>query len=319
MALQLLPALMPLVKPLTDLAVLFIKLDTAVTVHALGALTLLVGFLKTLREMFKPAVDAVHWLTSKIADLFEWLSDHLVGHSVIPDMIRSIVAWFAGLPGKAWNALSGFASRIAGRASDAGAAMLREIRSKLSSAVSAIKGLPGRAKDALGDLGGVLKRSGQALIRGFIEGIKSMGNLVGDAASSLVSKARDYFPFSPAKKGPFSGKGWVSHSGVAIGQAMAAGMRMQESEVSRAARSLAASAQQGIAGADSPLASLVTSPANAGPGGTQAGAASGSGGVLKGRVDVGIDVRGGQDKFVQFMREIISSGGGGDVQFFFGS
>jgi phage-related protein len=318
MALQLLPALLPLMKPLTELAVLFIKLETAVLVHAIGALTTLVGWFKGLREMLKPAVDAVHWLTTKISDAFEWLSDHLVGHSVIPDMVRSIVAWFAGLPGKAWNALSSFASRIAGRASDAGAAMLREIRSKLSSAVSAIRGLPGRAKDALGDLGNVLYRSGRALIRGFVNGIKSMGSIVADAASALVDKAADFFPHSPAKKGAFSGKGWTLHSGQAVAQAMAAGMRMQESEVSRAARSLAASAQQGIAGADSPLASLVTSPGNAG-GGAPAGAASGSGGVVKGEVKVVVDVRGGQDKFVQWLRETIGSGGGGDVQFFLGS
>jgi len=316
---QLLPALLPLLPPLTELTILFVRLQTAGVVVALKGLGLLVSFLKTLREAFKPAVEAVRWLTTKIADLFEWLSDHLVGHSVIPDMVRSIVHWFASLPGKAWNALSSFGSKIADRASDAGARMVSAIRSKLGDAVRWIGGLPGRVKGALGDLGGVLYNSGRALIRGFVDGIKSMWGSATKTASGLLSDIKDHFPNSPAKKGPFSGRGWVTYSGHAIARDFAAGLDSQHGLVADSASALLAAAQKGIAGSASPMASLVTSPANAGPGGTQAGTASGSGGVLKGRVDVGIDVRGGQDKFVQFMREIISSGGGGDVQFFFGS
>lgn len=79
-----------------------------------------------------------------------------------------------------------------------------------------MRGLPGRAKSALGDMGRVLLGAGKALIQGFINGIKNMLGSVRDAASSVVSAARDYFPFSPAKKGPFSGRGYTTYSGLAM-------------------------------------------------------------------------------------------------------
>ena len=51
-----------------------------------------------------------------------------------------------------------------------------------------------------------------------------IGN-VKDAAADVVQAARDFFPFSPAKKGPFSGRGWVLYSGKSIGEAFAEGIR----------------------------------------------------------------------------------------------
>lgn len=83
-----------------------------------------------------------------------------------------------------------------------------------------------------------LVESGKALIQGFIDGIKSMLSAAGDAAKAVVDKVRDFFPFSPAKKGPFSGKGWVLYSGRSIGQAFAQGMLDERSTVASAAKAL---------------------------------------------------------------------------------
>ena len=44
------------------------------------------------------------------------------------------------------------------------------------------------------------------------------------AFDTVMSKAREYLPFSPAKRGPFSGKGWTLYSGRSIVEGLAQGV-----------------------------------------------------------------------------------------------
>lgn len=109
-----------------------------------------------------------------------------------------------------------------------------------------ITGLPGRITGALGNLGGLLVNSGQSLIQGFINGINNMIGSVTGAASSLVSKVRDFFPFSPAKKGAFSGRGYTTYSGKALTQDFARSIAGNAGAVTRAASLVAARAQSAL-------------------------------------------------------------------------
>lgn len=119
------------------------------------------------------------------------------------------------------------------------AAVVSTVKSKIGLVVSTVQSLPGKAKNALGNLGNLLKSSGRALIQGFINGIKGMiGNVTG-AVKGVVSKARDFFPFSPAKEGPFSGKGYTSYSGKALVTDFAKGMTREISKVKNAANQVA--------------------------------------------------------------------------------
>jgi phage-related protein len=308
--LNLLPALIPLIPPLTQLTIALTILATGVITRVvIPALTLLVKFMQGLRRAFQPAIDAVTWLTTTIAHTFEWLADHLVGHSVIPDMINSIVRWFGGLPGRAWSALANLAGNIAGRARDAGEAMVRAIRQGLDNAVGWLGGLGGRALRAIGDLGGVLWNSGQALLKGFIGGIKSMGGLVDNAVSSVLSGAKSFFPNSPAKKGPFSGSGWTHHSGRATARDYAGGLLAEADTVGAAAAALMGSASDGIGG-----------PGLAVQGRGMAGYSAGGGAAAGGRVDLRITVD-GPEAVKKLIRTIVRTdgrGGANSVQTVFG-
>ena len=104
--------------------------------------------------------------------------------------------------------------------------------------MSFVSSLPGRVLGALGNLGGLLVASGRALIQGFISGITSMIGSVVSAVSSVVGAARRLFPFSPAKEGPFSGKGWVLYSGRSIGSAFAQGIKDTTPDAVRASAGL---------------------------------------------------------------------------------
>jgi len=96
------------------------------------------------------------------------------------------------------------------------------------------------------NVGNWLYNSGRALIRGFIDGIKSLAGAAKDAAGSLLSGVRNLFPFSPAKEGPFSGKGWTLYSGQAIAEDLAKGMRQRLALAKQAAEILAESAYPSI-------------------------------------------------------------------------
>lgn len=81
-----------------------------------------------------------------------------------------------------------------------------------SSIMSAVAGFPS-----------MLFESGKKIISGLIDGIKSMFSSAKNAVSGLLSGIRNLLPFSPAKEGPFSGKGWTLYSGQSIVEALADG------------------------------------------------------------------------------------------------
>lgn len=87
-----------------------------------------------------------------------------------------------------------------------------------------VKGIPGRIFDALGNVGTMLYESGRKIIQGLIDGLKSMGSSLKNAGKDLLSGLRNLFPFSPAKEGPFSGRGWTKYSGEALINDFAKGM-----------------------------------------------------------------------------------------------
>ncbi|QUY60899.1 hypothetical protein [Gulosibacter molinativorax] len=80
---------------------------------------------------------------------------------------------------------------------------------------------------------------GKTIIQGLIDGIASMVSGVGDAIGGVVDEISSWLPQSPAKKGPFSGRGWTPHRGKSLVEGFADGMRDSQSDVESAADQLA--------------------------------------------------------------------------------
>lgn len=76
-----------------------------------------------------------------------------------------------------------------------------------------IRGIPGKIIGLFAQAGSWLVNSGAALMNGFKQGILGAVESVKRAVSGALQKVRDFFPFSPAKVGPFSGSGYTSVSG----------------------------------------------------------------------------------------------------------
>lgn len=136
-----------------------------------------------------------------------------------------------------------------------------------------VRTIPGKILDALGNVGAMLFNAGKSLIQGFWDGIKAIWNSMAGWVESKMGALRNLWPFSPAKTGPFSGRGWVLYSGRALMEGFAQGMAERTSMVQDAAK-------QALAGVAGSLptdfsAQVSSSQANAG----LLGAASGSGGT----------------------------------------
>src|SRR5690606_39340172 len=118
------------------------------------------------------------------------------------------------------------AERMWQGAQRAASRLLRAVGRGGSNAGDEVGELAGRAVEALGNVGRALFESGKALIQGFIDGIQSMVSAVGNAVSGVLDFVGGFFPNSPAKRGPFSGRGWTLYSGRAVVEDFAAGMRI---------------------------------------------------------------------------------------------
>ncbi|WP_078315219.1 hypothetical protein [Mycobacterium sp. D16Q16] len=141
---------------------------------------------------------------------------------------------FGGIPTAVATAFGGIVPTVTG--------IISQVVSAFSTGggqiVAEVATWPGKITAALGNLANLLFESGASVVSGFVNGIRSRLGDVASAAGELMSRARSFFPFSPAKEGPFSGRGWVTYSGESIGEGFAQGITNKADAVAGAAKGL---------------------------------------------------------------------------------
>lgn len=123
--------------------------------------------------------------------------------------------------------------------------------------------VPKQITSVLASVPSMMMSSGKKIIQGLIDGIKSMAGSVTGAVSDMLGSVRKYLPFSPAKKGPFSGHGWTLYSGRSIVEALAEGAAQRAPLFEAAIRDTIAAGQDQLAGLEAGALSVT-----AGLGGT---------------------------------------------------
>mgnify|MGYP000930577831 CR=1 FL=1 len=108
--------------------------------------------------------------------------------------------------------------------------------------------VPKQIVSVLASVPSMMMSSGKKIIQGLIDGIKSMAGAAAGAVSDLLSGVRKYLPFSPAKKGPFSGHGWTLYSGRSIVEALAEGAAQRAPLFEAAIRDTIAAGQEQLSG-----------------------------------------------------------------------
>ncbi len=150
----------------------------------------------------------------------------------LPSAFAQFVLFVSTIPEQVQTALATLLANIAlwaidmaAEASEAADGFLRGVTDGLNAAVDFVKSIPDKIKSFFSNAGDWLVNSGKALLDGFAKGIRNAVNAVTSAASDALGAVRKLFPFSPAKKGPFSGHGYTTYSGRALMRDFAKGIK----------------------------------------------------------------------------------------------
>lgn len=174
--------------------------------------------------------------------------------NVLRSVITSVVNGIKSTWTNAWNAVKTLFTNVWRAIVSSASGFASSVRSTFNSVVSFVSSIPGRVMGFFSGMGGMLVSSGRALIDGFKNGIMSAFDAVVGAVQGGLSKIRGLFPFSPAKDGPFSGRGWVKYSGQSLGKtfgdstadALSSSRRGIENEVKNISDIFSSAGAQGV-------------------------------------------------------------------------
>jgi hypothetical protein len=123
-------------KAFEDLKKLFFQLGEDVMM-LIGQLVMTVVHL--FQGLGNTLILTVEGFLTGIINMFKWLWDQLVGHSIIPDLINDIVRWFESLPDQVIGIISGLATRAVSAAVGLGQAIVAGLRAGLGGLENLLK------------------------------------------------------------------------------------------------------------------------------------------------------------------------------------
>lgn len=191
------------------------QIASAVITAATSILSIVLPVISTIVSTVAPAVQGI---LSVVQSAISIISSVVLG---VTSTIQAAVSTFCSDVQTIWSGLWSFVQSFV---SSAWSNVQSAVSSGVSGVISTVSSLPGKIQSFFADAGNWLVNAGRSIIQGLIDGIKSMVGTAVDAASGVVSQIRAFFPFSPAKRGPFSGHGYTTYSGRALMRDWAGGM-----------------------------------------------------------------------------------------------
>lgn len=225
-----------------------------VAVAAITALALALVYLynnnETVRNALNTAWTAIQLLFTTVCTAIQTVISTVwpviqsvisTAMAVIQSVISTILAAINGDWGTVWNNLKAAFSAI-----------WSGIKSAASNGIQAVfttvTGIKDKITGFFSGAGQWLVNSGKALLDGFKQGITDGFNSAKSAVESGLDTLRSFFPFSPAKQGPFSGHGYTTYSGKALMQGLASGITSGASSAASAAASSLSAVQSALSG-----------------------------------------------------------------------
>lgn len=223
----------PLATFLGDVLVAALEVVVAAFTFAVDAVTLLVNAVTDFVNFLMGVPASVQSFVDQVGAFFGQIPGLIGGF--LAGVIASIGAWVASIVAQAVQAGSQFLSSVGGFFGQ----LPGQVGGFLSSVIGTVGGwvssMGGKAAEAASTFGsnlinglmgiiGQAQSAGSAIVQGLIDGIMGMIGAAGDAIGSVVDRIASFLPHSPAKRGPFSGKGWTPYSGRAIVHGLAEGI-----------------------------------------------------------------------------------------------
>lgn len=195
------PALQAVVMPIVQGISAFIQ----------GAMTVIQGIITVVLSIINGNWSAVWGAISGVASAIWGAITGVISGAVgaVQGAISGALGAIQGVWNSIWSSVSSFVSSTWESVKGA-------VSSGVEGVVGFIGGLPGRIMGFFADAGSWLIDSGRAILDGLIEGITAGFEAAADAVSGGLEYIRGFLPFSPAKRGPFSGHGYTTYSGEAM-------------------------------------------------------------------------------------------------------
>lgn len=156
----------------------------------------------------------------------------------IADTIAAVTNWISSTWNNVWTGIKFMFLTIWNNIVTAAVGFVARVQTTFNNVVTFVSSIPSRIVGFFSGIGSSLINSGRALIQGFLDGIMAGFNKAKDFVSNGLAGIRNLFPFSPAKEGPFSGRGWVAYSGLSLGEtftdSIVRGLNDGKSDVARA-------------------------------------------------------------------------------------
>lgn len=223
----------PLATFLGDVLVAALEIVVAAFTFAVDTVTLLVNAVTEFVNFLMGVPASVQSFVDQVGAFFGQLPGLIGGF--LAGVVASIGAWVAGIVAQAVQAGSQFLSSVGSFFGQ----LPGQVGGFLSSVIGTVGGwvssMGGKAAEAASTFGsnlinglmgivGQAQSAGRAIVQGVIDGITGMIGAAGSAIEGVLSTIASYLPHSPAKRGPFSGKGWTPYSGRAIVHGLAEGI-----------------------------------------------------------------------------------------------
>lgn len=180
------------------------------------------AFIGSILAVVGGCVSTVSALVAGVVNTVVSLIGSLVSSvlSAISGLVSGVASFFQSIVSTMSSAASSAYSAVTGAFN----AMVGAVSGAVGNLMGVVSGIPGQITGFFAGAGSWLVDSGRAIIDGLVSGIQSaIGGALG-AVGGAVSQIRAFFPFSPAKTGPFSGHGYTTFSGKALMEGWAEGI-----------------------------------------------------------------------------------------------
>lgn len=225
---QIIAAIMPLVMQIIPILIAAFQgiLNIVTTVFTAlapiinAALMIVTAIIQTVTALIKGDWEAVwNGILAILQGVWDFICSVVQGAiNIVSSVIQNVLSFIGSLWNSVWQGISDFFSTIWEAIVSAGEGFFNSVGDTFNSVMDFIGGIPDKIMGFFAGIGTWLIDSGRALIDGFLDGIKNAFEGAKNFVSDMLGGIRDLFPFSPAKEGPFSGKGWVLYSGQSVGE-----------------------------------------------------------------------------------------------------
>ena len=189
------------------------------------------NFMEWMPDIMKDIGDILPWLI-RLGDTL------LILATVITGAVIQIVRWIGDLV-TSLDDLWRFLGKIFGKMTEA-------ISAGYDLLLNALGPIKDKIFEWLSDLPGKAFEAGKSIVSDLIDGLLDQLGPLGIIAEKIAGAISDHLPRSPAKKGPFSGRGWARYRGEKLAQDFAEGIIIGSGAASIAGGKLSKATESGM-------------------------------------------------------------------------